>query len=210
MMRLADDFWRLSHHDVSGKPRLNGRAAGLGLAAALLAELMWAGKIDVRDGTLWVVDKRPPADVLEHTVLEQLLAEPQHTTVRIWLDFLAKDAVEQVAQRLWRAGHLRKETSWRLLRPAGVRWVPVDWNAAHWPTARLSIHLRDRTPMKPADAFLASLAAATGFDEDLLEDAPAAGREYLRYLTATAAPPLRELLVRTEAAVGESVLSYRS
>ena len=51
-MQLADDFWRLAHHDVSGKPRLNGRAAGLGLAAALLGELMWAGKITARDGRL--------------------------------------------------------------------------------------------------------------------------------------------------------------
>jgi hypothetical protein len=209
-MQLADDFWRLAHNDVSGKPHLNGRAAGLGLAAALLAELMWAGKIDARDGQLWVLDKTPPADVLAHTVLEQLVAQPQHTTVRIWLDFLSHDAAEQVAQRLWRAGHVRREASRRLLRPNGVRWVPVDWNTAHWPAARLSTQLRDRKPMNHADAFLAGLVTATGLDEDLLQGAPAASREYLRHLIATAAPPLHELLVHTHAAVGESVLSYRT
>jgi hypothetical protein len=209
-VQLADDFWRLAHHDVSGKPRLNGRAAGLGLAAALVAELMWAGKINARDGRLWVMDKSPPSDALAHTILDQLVAQPQHNTIRIWLDFLSHDASEQVAQRLWRAGHVRRETSRRLLRPNGVRWVPVDCNTAHWPTARLSTHLRNRTPMNHADAFLAGLATATGLDEHLLQDAPASTHEYLLHLIATAAPPLHELLVHTHAAVGESVLSYRT
>jgi hypothetical protein len=159
---------------------------------------------------MWVVDESPPPDVLAHTVLEQLAAQPQHDTVRIWLDFLAHEAPEQVAQRLWRAGHVHRETSRRLLRSNGVRWVPVDWNTAHWPTARLSIHLRERRPMNHADAFLAGLAAVTGLDEDLLQGAPAASREYLRHLITTAEPPLHELLVHTQAAIGESVLSYRT
>jgi hypothetical protein len=209
-VQLADDFWRLAHHDVSGKPRLNGRATGLGLAAALLAELMWAGKVNARDGQLWVVDKSPPTDVLAHTVLEQLVAQPQHTTVRIWLDFLSHDAVEQVAQRLWRAGHVHREVSRRLLRHDAVRWVPVDCNTAHWPTARLATSLRDRAPMNHADAFLAGLVAATGLDEDLLRDAPTASRHYLRHLITTTPPPLHELLKHTQAAVGESVLAYRT
>ncbi|MFY1673169.1 GOLPH3/VPS74 family protein [Plantactinospora sp. WMMB334] len=209
-MRFADDFWRLAHHDVTGKPRVNVRVAGLGLAAALLGELVWAGRIDVRDGWLRLVDLTPPADVLAHTVLDQLVAQPQHTAVRIWLDFLAHDAVEQVAQRLWRTGHVRREASRRLLRSAEVRWVPVDWNVAHWPTARLSLQLRDRRPMSQADAFLACLVAVTGLDDHLLEDAPATSRDYLRHLTSTLSPPLRELLTHTHVAVGEAVLSYRT
>jgi len=209
-MQLADDFWRLAHHDVTGKPRLNERAAGLGLAAALLGELLWIGRINVRDGRLWVVDKTPPDDVLEHTVLEQIIAQPQHGTIGIWLDFLAHDAAQLVAQRLWRAGHLRRETSRRLLRPDEVRWVPVDWNVAHWPTARLSIYLRDRAQMSTTDAFLAGLVATTGLDEGLLRTAPAASHDYLRHLVATAPPPVHELLTYTHIAIGQSVLSYRT
>ncbi|MEV4753647.1 GPP34 family phosphoprotein [Micromonospora sp. NPDC049559] len=209
-MRLADDFWLLAHHDVSGAPRLNGRAAGLGLAAALLAELMWMGKISAGDGRLWVVDNSPPADVLAHTVLEHLIAQPQHATLRIWLGFLSHSATEQVAQRLWRAGHVRREESRRLLRPNGVRWVPVDWNYAHWPAARLSLQLRDQAPMSQVDAFLAGLAAATGLEDDLLRDAPASSRHYLRRLTDVLPPPLRELLTHAHAAVGEAVLFYRT
>jgi Golgi phosphoprotein 3 (GPP34) len=35
--RLADDLYLLAHHDVTGKPYLQPRAIGIGLAGALLA-----------------------------------------------------------------------------------------------------------------------------------------------------------------------------
>ena len=41
--RLADDLYLLAHHEMTGKPHLQPRALGLGLAGALLAELMLAG-----------------------------------------------------------------------------------------------------------------------------------------------------------------------
>lgn len=37
--RLADDIYLLAHHEVSGRPFLQPRAIGLGLASGLLAEL---------------------------------------------------------------------------------------------------------------------------------------------------------------------------
>ncbi|MEE6260163.1 GOLPH3/VPS74 family protein [Plantactinospora sonchi] len=209
-MRFADDFWRLTHHDVTGKLRVNGRVAGLGLAASLLAELVWAGRIDARDGRLRVVDRNPPTDVLAHAVLEQLAAQPQHTAIQVWLEFLAGDADDQVAQRLWRGGHVRREASRRLLRPAEVRWIPVDWNAAHWPTARLSVNLRERRQMSQTDAFLARLVAVSGLADELLRDAPASSRNYLHRLADSIAPPLRELLTHTHVAVGQAVLAYRT
>ena len=41
--RLADDLYLLAHHEITGKPHLQPRAVGLGLAGALLAELMLSG-----------------------------------------------------------------------------------------------------------------------------------------------------------------------
>lgn len=208
-MRLADDYWWLVHDPVSGKPCLNARVAGLGLAAALLAELVFARRMDVRHGRLWVIDPSPPEDVLAHAVLEQLVAHPQHTAVRVWLDFLCADAGTRVAERLWRAGHLRRESSRGLFR-RGVRWVPVDWNTACWPGARLSTWVRERRPMSQADVFLSGLAVATGLDSDMFQDLPPASAESLRELISRSAPPLHELLTQTQCAVGESVLTYRT
>ena len=50
---VADDLYLLGHDDRSGKPLLQPRALGTGLAGALLAELMLAGCIGLRhDGTV--------------------------------------------------------------------------------------------------------------------------------------------------------------
>ena len=46
--RLADDLYLMAHHEITGKPHLQPRAVGLGLAGALLAELMLVGTICIR------------------------------------------------------------------------------------------------------------------------------------------------------------------
>lgn len=209
MYPLADEFFRLAHNDVTGKPRLNAGAAGLGLAAALLGELMFARRITLQRGMLEVLDPSPPQDAVAHAILDQLIAQPQHLGVRIWLDFLSRGAYEEVAKRLWRAGHVRPETSRRLLRQV-VTWVPADVNTAAWPWARLSHSLHRQEPLDQPDVFLVGLAAATGLDEDLLKGGPPAAPPYLRRLLATASAPLHELLAYTQAAVGDAVLSYRT
>ncbi|MFB9238143.1 GPP34 family phosphoprotein [Plantactinospora siamensis] len=209
MHPLADDYFRLAHRDSTGRSRLNMRAMGVGLAAALLAELVWIPKIALRDGLVCVTDRTPPEDVLAHGVLDQLVAEPRHREVRVWLDVLSRDAYERVAQRLWRAGHVRRVTGRRLLR-SSVTWVPTDMTAAYLPWWRLSTLLSEQRPMDHGDAFLAGLAVSTGLDGELLQDAPVAARRYASQLVVTAWPPLRELLVHTQAAVGDAVLLYRT
>src|SRR6266702_7363910 len=75
--RLADDLYLMAHNDMTGKPYLQLRAAGLGLAGALLAELMLGGKAWVQpDGTM-VADPTPPQDELAGLVLDLLRSE-QH------------------------------------------------------------------------------------------------------------------------------------
>jgi hypothetical protein len=206
---FADDFFRLAHDDGTGRPRLNRVATGLGLAAALLGELTWLGKITVQDGSLYLIDSSPPDDALAHALLAQVLAEPQHREVRIWLEFFSREAQDQVARRLWQAGHVRKEVSRRLLRQS-VTWVPTDVNVAYHPWWRLTTHLHGQKPMDHGDAFLAGLAAVTGLDRELLLDAPPSARRALESLVTAVWPPLRELLMHTEAAVGDAVLHYRA
>ena len=92
-MLVADEFYFVSHDEANGKPLLHIRIAGLGLAAALLGELILDGHINVSEGNLAVVNPRPPEDALEHIVLDQLLSEPQHREVGIWLAFLGKTAL---------------------------------------------------------------------------------------------------------------------
>jgi hypothetical protein len=206
---VASGFYMLAHDDRTGRPRLHRRAVELGLAAGLLAELLYDNRITIGAGEVRVVDRAPPADVLAHAVLAQLMAEPQHVRVRTWLDFLSMGASEAVAERLLLTGYVRKETSRKLFRSATV-YVPMDMNTFALSLARLSELLRRQEPMGYVDTCLAGLSVATGLDTFVLDGASREVRRYLRYVVDHVWPPLHELLVHTGAAVGGSVLSHRT
>jgi hypothetical protein len=207
-VRLADSFYLAAHHDVTGKPRLHQRAMAYGLGAALLAELLYAHRILVDRATVTVIDRTPHPDLLARTVLDLLIAEPEHTGVRVWLDFLSHNSCEIVAQRLCWDGTLRREESRRLWRSTVV-YVPVDINVAAWTWIRLSTKVKRGEELTARDVALAGLIVQTGLDSHVLAGAPRAARDYLRQLTDDAWPPLRELLVHTGAAIGGGVLSNR-
>lgn len=203
---LADDLFRLAHHDTTGRPLLHASVAGLGLAAALLAELAFTDAIVIENGQVCVVSRTPPPDVLAHTVLGQLAGEVAGHTVRTWLAFLSQTSHEQVALRLLRSGHVRVETARRLLARS-TTYVPTESHVAAWPWARLSTRLRQGKPLDRFDTVLAGLMVATDLHRRVLDGAPGHVFAGLRQMVAVAPPSLRLLLSHTEAAVGDAVLT---
>src|SRR3954452_15551417 len=89
---LADQFFLIAHEDRTGRSRLHPRATGLGLAGALLGELMVSDGVRAYEGDLYVVSREPTGDPLSHDLLDLLIAQPQHRELRTWLAFLAQDA----------------------------------------------------------------------------------------------------------------------
>ncbi|GAB3849194.1 hypothetical protein GCM10029963_33220 [Micromonospora andamanensis] len=208
-MRLADEFFYLAHDDQTGRSRLFESATAHGLAAALLAELFGQGRITFVGRHVRVADPSPPADWLQHLVLDRLVAEPRHTATRTWLAFFGTTAYEQVATRMWQLGLLRQEQVGRLWRQRTV-YIPTDMNTAAWSWARLSHQLRNYERLSPFDVALAGLAASTQLDPILLDGAPPAARVLLRRQVEQASLPLRELLADLGAVVGGTVLSHRT
>jgi hypothetical protein len=208
---LADDYYRLAHHDVTGKPRLHPTAVDLGCAAALLAELIGARHILVDDAAVSVIDRRPPADALTHVILDQLIAEEgRRHDVRTWLNFLSKEASAQLGRRLLRDGQVRMSPVRKLGRQTGVLYVPVDINVAAKPWVLLSQQLRRHNPLDYDELALAGLVVATGLESFVLDDAPAATFEFLRHQVGRLWPPMRSLLRHTHAAIGDAVLAHRT
>jgi hypothetical protein len=201
---VADDFFLFAHDNVTGKPRLHPRVAGIGLAGALLTELTLLGRTNLRAGMLVAVDDRRPADPLLAGLLGRVVAERQAHQVGAWLAFLAPGVTEEVAQRA--AGNGLLVRAQRGLR-RGTRWAPADSSTAAWPAARLRMLLARAEPMSVGDVSLAGLALACGLAEHVLWDAPTQARQYLDYLVSTLAVPLRELVTETETAVSNAVLA---
>ncbi|HEY2950277.1 MAG TPA: GPP34 family phosphoprotein [Micromonosporaceae bacterium] len=207
-MLLADEFYFVAHEYTTGKPRLQPSAAGLGLASGLLGELVLLGRITVRDGTLAILDPRPPEDALAHATLDALAGDRRQRAVRTWLAVLGETAVEDVANRLLRAGYLKIKGVRRGFRTV-VTYLPVDASTAAWPANRLHHMFTTYTPMTVPDAMLAGLASATGLTDRILRDGGAHARRYFVHALESLPAPLRELTAQTEALVGAAVREQR-
>jgi hypothetical protein len=205
--RLADDLYLMAHHDVSGKPHLQPRAIGIGLAGALLAELMVAGKISIWPDGVVVADRILPEDRLAGSVLSLVLSEHQRHPVRDWLLFLARTSAGEVARRLEQSGYLTRASA-RRPRRAG-RWVPVDADCAFAPLVRVKYALRSSGPATTEGAVLAGLAAACGLAPRLALYLPPDARRSFAEVVQQLHPGPQDLIAQTQAAVDSALLSHR-
>jgi hypothetical protein len=204
---LADELFCMAHEEHTGKPLLHKRATELGLAGALISELVLTDNVRVSSGAVTIVAGHHPGDELSMEVLYQLYAERQHQALRTWLAFLAQGALERVAGRLARAGQVYEK---RARLSSKVRYVPTNSNRAAWPGVRLnrSVKRGDLLPM--FDATLAGLAVAVGLKKHVWWDINPATEQHLKAALASLPISLRETIAHTEAVVGDSVLSPHS
>lgn len=212
-MLLADEFFLIAWDTaISGTPVLHVQATSLGLAGALLGELVLTDRLAVRGTRVAPAGHAPVPDPLARSVLNLIVSTPEHSDVRTWLAYLAQNTVEAVAGRLVQAGLVTREESRSLLLRKGVRYLATDYAKGAWPSDRLEMLLVNGRPMTPADMGLAALADATGLLDTIVSDPQRrrSARRYLGTVLATMPTPLRDLAGHVQAAVGDSVLSYRS
>jgi hypothetical protein len=204
--RLADDLYLLAHHEATGRPHLQPRAAGLGLAGALLAELMLDGSIGLRAGQVVAAYHGAPHDEVARSVLS-LVAEEREHPARDWLLFLARTAPQDVADRLERSGYLTRVTSRRPLRSRP--WVPADPQFAFAPLLRVKAALDPAGPATAQNLTLAGLALACGLGRQLALYLPDGCQRRIQEATSQLHPGLQNLIAHTQAAVDSALLSHR-
>jgi len=203
---VADDLFLMAHDDGTGRPFLQPRAVGLGLAGGLLAELLLPGKLRLRNGLVVAGDPGPPTDQLADRVLGLVAGEREVHPVGDWLAFLARTAVDDVAVRLAGAGYLHQASTRRPQR--GRQWVPTDPDCAFAPLGRARPALESAAT--PAYGIvLAGLAVACGLGSRLLPYGPPDARHRLDQAVARLGPGLAELIAQTQAAVDKAVLAHR-
>jgi Golgi phosphoprotein 3 (GPP34) len=205
---LADDLYFIAHDDHTGRPQLHPRAVQLGLAAALLGELMLADRIVVQSGRIQVRNQQPPADALAHTILDRLVGQQPYSDLRTELAVIGGSAPDAVAHRLERAGLVQFVQTRRLIGSSG-RWVPTDPTQAAWRTARLRRLLSSRDEVTWHDVLLAALLSAIGATGRVLRDADPQARNRLKAILAQLPGSVAELVSHTEAAVGNAILAQR-
>jgi hypothetical protein len=208
---LADDLYLAAHDAPRGRCLLTPATLGLGLAAALLGELVLWRRLDLRDNQLTVLDDRPTAEPATSAVLQQLLRESHHRRVRDWISFLATGvAADLVERRLARAGLVRRVVK-RGLLGVKVRFVPTDPATAAWPGTRIRIAATRGELLDSPDLVLTGLVLATGLDQHVLVTLDTHERDYLFDQLRRRMPAMLQHLVgHAEAAVGDAVMARRA
>ncbi|MCM4078292.1 GPP34 family phosphoprotein [Paractinoplanes hotanensis] len=74
---LTDDLWLAAHDGVKGARLIGERPLGVGLAAGLLAELVHAGWLELREGELFRTGANLPSDPALRPLLVRMEAEEQ-------------------------------------------------------------------------------------------------------------------------------------
>jgi hypothetical protein len=199
----------LAHNDVTGKPYIQPRPLGLGLAGALLAELALAGALAVSGDQIMVAARpRLPGDPLAHHVLGLVAGERERHPVGDWLAYLGRTVPAEVARRLRAAGYLAPASQWFPWR--GGRWVPVDRDSAFAPVLRARAALDASRPLTAHAGALTGLAEACGLGFRLAEYAPAHRLRPIEQVAARLDPGLGDLITQTKTAVDSALLAHRT
>jgi hypothetical protein len=214
---LADDLYFIAHHEVTGKPYLQPRTLGTGLAGGLLAELMTSGMpaltldhgclvpVQLAGGELSARYAGPEEPEQRH-VLELVIAEPTPRPARDWLLFLGQTAAAEVAGRLERYGYLVRPPS--RIPGRSRRPVPPDPDWAHCALLRAHAAIdATRTPA-PYAALLAGLAFACGLGFRLVNLSGMPTRSIGEAITVLP-PTTRELISHVQRTADTSLLSQR-
>ena len=219
---LADDLWLSAHDRPDGHCLLRDQPLAMGLATALLAELIGPGLVTLHGSRLYL-SAPPPwrADDTLHEVLWVLYAEAPGTPVDDLLRYLAgadraRLLVEgtidgddyapprAVGERLIHRGRLsRRQPPLAVpqLRRKGLRKVwahhPASLNDPAIPGMRIAATARGRARLDPHHLMLAALFRLTGLSQPL----SALGTDGTRWIDGQIPllpAALRQLLHHTE------------
>ncbi|MFC4068347.1 GOLPH3/VPS74 family protein [Actinoplanes subglobosus] len=202
----ADDFYLAAHDGIGGRLLLSDRVLGVGLAAALLGELMFWRRLRPDGVLLHVVDATPTGDPASSAVLKRMAGGPGPYGAGQWIHYFAAEATELIERRLIVAGVMRLETKRRLLGAGTTSLVLTDPKSPGEPAARIRTHLSYNEDLDVADLMLAGLVLATGLDEFVLDtcnprDRARLSDQFRRHLP----PPLAHLVAQARNLTADAV-----
>ncbi|MEU8239222.1 GPP34 family phosphoprotein [Actinoplanes missouriensis] len=170
-MNLLDEFMLLAH-DQLGRRIADTSRLDYALGGAILMELALAGRIDVADKKVVVIDRDPLGDPIVDAALIRIGDDPKGRTAGHWVTGLSKGVQRQVLDRLVTDEILRVERSKVMVVFPRVRY---PWAYDVEPPARASARERMRSAIHgtwadPRTHAMCSLIAAVEIERKLFPD----------------------------------------
>ncbi|MFG3688846.1 GPP34 family phosphoprotein [Micromonospora sp. NPDC047740] len=173
-LTLADELVLLAYDDA-GTNRLGRPHLDYGLAGAVLLELTLAGRVEVVEGRLAVVDPTPVGHPVLDEALARVGAEGKRRRPKDWVGRLARQLSDRVLAGLVEAGVLRRESDRvlglfpRTRYPSPTGGEPVPETQAR---RRMHAAVVADGPVDARTAALIALSRSVGLDRKLFPDLP--------------------------------------
>jgi Golgi phosphoprotein 3 (GPP34) len=198
---LRDDVFLLAHDD-DGRLLVAEPVISAGLAAAILIDLLLAGRIAVVTGRLDVVDSAITGDPEADATLEAIAVDTGPTGPRAWVSWLSAGSYERTGVLLDAAGVVRRATSRRLGLVPTTRYPPADIEDLVRLRARLRYGVHSAQPLDQATAALCGLVRVLRLDSSLLLSMPSTQLlEALAAKAASCATTIRQVIAAVDAVV---------
>lgn len=198
---LAEEFFLIAHDDHTGRGLLDADVLAVGLAGAVLAGLVLAGRVTVLDGKVALMDERPAGDPIGDPLIAALRQEGEQRTVRAWIDELRDGLTATVAEDLEARGVIRPVVARQPVhRRPRVRYPAVAPVRAVRPRVRLGHALGRAVRVDARTALLAAIVRATGLAGWFIDVYGPPVRGQLARISANLPPSLRTLITAVERA----------
>jgi hypothetical protein len=203
-VQLAEQFFLISHDEISGRPVVGIERIECGLVGAMFGELIIDGRLGIKDGLVVALDREPTDGGLADSLVDTVDRQAADHRVRTWAQELGPDAYRIIAERLVTGGIVRRERGHKLFSHPGERYPAADLYDASRPRLMLNHVLHNREEMDLDQAVLAALLTIVGADPVLgLDTSRSALRSIVSSLINAMPSQLQELL----AGIDETVTS---
>lgn len=208
---LHQELYLLAH-DRSGKLLVHRTSMALGLAGAVLLELVLSERVTFIEGRATVTDRTPIGDAVADGILPLILREHASRDLKFWIKRVAEDVYDRTCGCLTAEGVLTRVTKRPMgMLPARTRFQLSDMASV----VRASSGVRSAVEgLKPPDARCAALCGLLGVlrvDSELYLLQPSGqviGR--LNAIARASSPVVREVVGVVDTFIAEAAVAiYR-
>jgi hypothetical protein len=163
-LSLCESLFFLGYDPFTGKARIRQDILDIGLAGAVLGDLLFDERITLDHGTVILVSRYATGDGLADRTLALIMGEMEQHGVRDWVEHLRDDIATRIAQHLAEREFVTPKENRAMFRRS-VQYLPADLRTASAPRARVRTAMLGRTNCDLPTATLALLAWAIGLDD---------------------------------------------
>lgn len=200
---LADALLLLAYDDDTGKATVGSQQLDFGLAGAVLAELVLAGRIGLDEAKVQVVSRAPTGDAVCDRVLTVIADDRKARKPADLVPRLARGLRDILLSRLVAQGAVRESQEKVLGFIPVTRYPAVDRRPEIDLRERLRTVVVDGAPPDPRTAALCTLVLAIGMDRGIFPDLPR--KEVKRRIKEVAAGEWAGPAVRDAVAAAQAV-----